>query len=57
MNLWLKVSISNHLPSKVFYEITYPFPNLTDTTVEDWEWIDNFTPHLMIYVNSYPGVA
>ena len=25
-------------------EITYPFPNTTDCTVEVWEWIDYLTP-------------
>ena len=29
--------ISNHIPSKVWDEITYPFPNFNDSTVEVWE--------------------
>ena len=30
--------ISNYMPTKVWYEITYPFPNFNGTTVEVWEW-------------------
>ena len=29
--------ISNHMPSEVSDEITYPFPNFNGTTVEVWE--------------------
>ena len=35
--------ISNHMPSKVWGEITYPFPNFNGCTVEVWEWINHFT--------------
>ena len=31
--------ISNHMPSEVWDEITYPFPNFNGATVEVWEWI------------------
>ena len=34
--------ISNNISSKVCDEITYPFPNFNDCTVEVWEWISNF---------------
>ena len=37
--------ISNHMPSKVWEEIIYPFPNFNGCTVEVWEWISNFNPH------------
>ena len=29
------------MPSKVWGEITYPFPNFNGCTVELWEWISN----------------
>ena len=29
--------ISNHMPSKVWYEIAYAFPNVSGATVEGWE--------------------
>ena len=32
-------------------KITYPFPNLHGATVEVWEYISNFTPHLMNWRN------
>ena len=35
--------ISNHTPSKVWDEITYPFLNFNGCTVEVQEWISNFT--------------
>ena len=40
--------------SKVWDEITYPFPNFNGTTIEVWEWISNSIPHFMIYVIAYP---
>ena len=42
--------ISNHMPSKVWDEITYPFPNFNGCTVEVWKWISNFIPHFMMDV-------
>ena len=39
--------ISNHISSKVWYEITYPFPNFNGCTVEVWKWVSNFIPHFM----------
>ena len=35
---------------KMWNEITYPFPNFNDCTVEIWEWISNFIPHFIIDV-------
>ena len=32
------------MPSKVWDEFTYPFPNYDGAAVEVWEWISNFTP-------------
>ena len=43
---WITLNSSmddNHMPSKVWDEITYPFPNFNGCTVELWEWISNFT--------------
>ena len=37
--------ISNHLPGKVWYEITYPFQNFNGCTVEVSEWISNSFKH------------
>ena len=35
--------ISNHIPSKVWDEIAYPFPNFNGRTLDVWELISNFT--------------
>ena len=42
------------MPSKVWDEITYPFPNFTSCTVEVWEWMSNFMPHFKVDVITYP---
>ena len=34
------------MPSKVWSEITYPFPNFNGCTVEVWEWDKQFRPIL-----------
>ena len=39
--------ISNYMYCKVWDEITYPFENFNGTTVEIWEWISSFIPHLI----------
>ena len=46
--------ISNHMPNKVWVEITYLFPNFNGATVEVWEWISNFIPHFTMDVVTYP---
>ena len=46
--------ISNYIPSKLWVEIIHPFPNVNVCTVDVWEWISKFTPHLMIDVITYP---
>ena len=38
----------------VWDEIAYPFPNFNGATVEVWEWISNFIPHLTGLVITYP---
>ena len=45
--------IGNHMPWKVWYEITYPFPNFNDR-FEMREWIINFIPHFTIYIITHP---
>ena len=36
---------NNHIPSKVWDEITYVSKNLNGGTVEAWEWIITFITH------------
>ena len=45
---------NNHMPCKVWDEITYPLPNFKGNTAEIWEWISNFTPHCILDVITYP---
>ena len=42
--------ISNHMLSKVWDAITFPFPNFNATTVEIWERMSNFALHFIIDV-------
>ena len=37
--------IGNHMSSKIWGEITYPFPNCNGCTLEIWEWISNLISH------------
>ena len=46
--------ISNHMPSTVWYEITYPFPNFNGSTVEVWKWLCNLIAHSIMNVITYP---
>ena len=39
---------------KVWDDITYPFPNFNGCTVEVWERISNFIPHLTGCMITYP---
>ena len=39
--------ISNHTPSKMWDEITYPFPNFNSAAIEVLEWISKSIPHLI----------
>ena len=45
---------SNQIPCRVWDEITCPFPNFNGETVEVWEWINNFIPHITMDVIIYP---
>ena len=49
--------ISNHMPSKMWDEITYPFPNFDGATIEVWEWISNFIPHFIMDLITYPRLV
>ena len=42
--------VSNHMPSKVWGEIAYPFRNFNGYTIsmEVWEWISNSIPYFMM---------
>ena len=40
---------------KVSDEITYPFPNFSGCTVNVCEWINNFIPHFVMDVITYPA--
>ena len=39
----------------MYDEITYPFPNFNDYTVEVWETISNSIPHLIMDLITYAG--
>ena len=45
--------ISNHMPSKVWDEITYPFPNFNGCTIKVGEWISNFISNFIMDVVTY----
>ena len=40
--------------SKVYNEITNPFPNFSGGTIEVWEWLSNLIPYITIDVITYP---
>ena len=46
--------ISNYTHYNVWDEMTYPFLNFKDATVEVSEWINNFISHFTGYVITYP---
>ena len=50
----ISARISSNMHYKMRDEITYPFPNFNDCTVEVWEWISNFVSHLTVHVVTYP---
>ena len=50
----IPVWISNHMPSKMWDEITYPFPNFNGINVAVWVWIRNFNPQLVMNGITYP---
>ena len=46
--------ISNHMPSKVYNKITYPFSNFSRYTRWNLEIDSNLIPHLIMDVITYP---
>ena len=46
--------IINHVPDKVWDEITYPLPRLNGGIIEVSEWISNFIQHFMMDMINYP---
>ena len=49
---WTKIlaCMSIHMPSKLWGEITYPFPHFNGNTVEVWEWANKSTRHFIMDV-------
>ena len=53
LGILLLTCISNHIPSRVWDEITYPCPNFNGCTCEVWEWISFFISHITIGLITY----
>ena len=51
---YISTWICNHMPCKMWDEITYQHPNSNGATVEVWEWISNCIPHLYNDCNYLP---
>ena len=45
--------VCNHMPSKVWDVITYPFLNFNGGTIKVKEWINTFIPHFIMDVITY----
>ena len=52
--LALPTWISTYVPTNVWDEIIYPFPNFNRATGEVWEWISNFLPYFIMDVIILP---
>ena len=50
----IPVWIRNHMPSKVWDEITYPFPNFNGCAVDFWKLISDFMPYFIMDAITYP---
>ena len=50
----IRARFSNHIPSKVGDEITYPLPNFNGHPFEVWEWRSNFMPLFITNEMTYP---
>ena len=46
--------ISNYVHDNVCDVITDPFPDYIGASVEVWEWMNNFIPHLTPHMITYP---
>ena len=53
-NMILLAWINNYIHYSVSDEISYLFPNLNSASIEVWEWISIFIPHLTGHVITYP---
>ena len=42
----ITLNTGNHMPCNVLGDITCPIQNFKDCSVDVWEWIMNFMPHL-----------
>ena len=49
--------ISNRMPSKVWEEMTDPFPNSNGCNAEVWDWINNSIPDIIMKVIAYSCCA
>ena len=47
--------LSNYIHYEMWDDITYPFPNVNDRTVEVWDWKSDFIPHFTGRVITYPS--
>ena len=45
----------NHMPTIVWDNITYQFPNFIGWPVEVWEWMSNFIPYVLMDVIPSPS--
>ena len=50
----MPAGIRSHRPGKLWYVITYQFPNLNGCPVEFWEWISNSISHFTMDGMIYP---
>ena len=45
--------ISNHMPSKVWCEIIYPFSTIYGDVIEAWEWLCNYIQQIIMDTFTY----
>ena len=45
--------MSNHMSSKAWDEITYPFPNINGCAIDVWKWIKYIVPYFIMDVITY----
>ena len=48
--------MSNHMPRKLWNEITYVFPNLNGSIIEAWERVSNLIPNFVVDVITNAGM-
>ena len=55
INLFIILAwMRNYLHWKVWDEFTSTFPSFNGSTVELWEWINDFVPHFIGHMPTYP---